>query len=319
MPRHVLITGGTGFLGSHLARRCVEAGDRVTIVARPESDAWRLREISSKIDLKRIALYDAAEVDRLIAELRPQRIFHLAATYRVCERASLSDLEHAQVCNVEPLRNLINALRKARHVPQAFVRVGTLAELGESDRVHSPGDCERPSDAYGLSALVGTHMLRIARQRMALPAVTARLCLTYGGDQSSDFLIPDMIRKGLAGTSPRLRRPQSCRDLLHVEDVTRALDMIADNVAHLPPVVTVSTGEPVPMARTAGMIADILGRGTPSPNQSKTGDPAAILSCQPSPEVAELGWRPRVPLSVGLRQVVDWERATTSRAEVLGA
>lgn len=317
ITQRVLITGGTGFIGAHLVRSCLARGQEVTVAARPDSDPWRLRDVADQITLRRVALYDQAEVTALLRDTRPQRIFHLAATHRICERASLADLEHAQVCNVEPLRNLLNGLRKINHIPRAFVRTGTLAELGESTGSHDPESCERPADAYGLSALLGTHMLRIARERMDFPAVTARLCLTYGGDQSSDFLIPDMIRKGLAGRSPRLRRPQSQRDILHVDDCVAALHLIADHAARLPPVLSLSTGDPQPMVRVAGMIADILGRGTPGSVQNRPSDPGAVLSCRPSPELSALGWRPRVPLSTGLRRVIEWERRAAAGAESL--
>lgn len=304
----VLITGGTGFIGSHLVRDCLRRGDQVTVLSRPNSSHWRLESVLSKIDLRPSTLYDQAELLSVLDEVRPHRIFHLAAATRIPQRASLSDLEHGLICNVEPVRILINAMRKLKLSPQAIVRAGSLAEIGESDGIATPDSCERPADAYGLSALMCSHLLRIARERVGMPAVSARLCLTYGGDQSGEFLIPDMIRKGLSGISPRLRRPQARRDLIYIDDAVAALQLIADHAATLPPVVTVATGQPVAMSQTAGLIADLLGRPATTKTPPAAGEPASTLSSQPSPELVDLGWKPRMTLANGLRRTIEWER-----------
>ena len=84
--------------------------------------------------------------------------------------------------------------------------------------------------------------------------VTARLCLTYGGDQSPDFLVPGLIRKALSGLPARVLRPQAQRDLIHVRDCVAALRLAADHAAALPPIVTVATGRPL----LAGHLADAV-------------------------------------------------------------
>lgn len=308
MGLRVLITGA-GFLGSHLVRDCVARGQRVTVLARPETRIWRLRDVIDRIDLMRVQPFDPRAMTEAVAEIRPDRVFHLIATTRISERITLADIDHSLVCNVEPLRHLIDAIRRLDYPVQALVRTGSIAEFGQSAEIHSDLTAERPENAYGLSALTATHMLRLARHRLNIPAVSARLSLTYGGDQSSDFLVPDMIRKGLAGTSPRLRRPQARRDLLHVDDTVAALQLIAENAADMPDIVNVSTGQPVAMATAAGLIAALLDRRPPTGKPIATQpDEALTLSCHPTPDLIDLGWRPRVALSDGLQQVIDWER-----------
>lgn len=307
----VLVTGGTGFIGSHLVRDCLSRGDEVTVLARPDSDPWRLADVLDRITLVRTRPLDGRAVAAAVLRSRPERVFHLAAMTRAPAQDDLSDLDEAFACNVAPLRVLLDALRQADRRPATLVRAGSLAELGETDRVLDPGEAARPRNAYGLSALMATNLLRLARARQGLPAVTARLCLTYGGDQSADFMIPDLIRKGLAGIPAHVRRPQAQRDLVHVSDCVAALQAIADHAAALPPVVAVSTGQPLTMGRVAAAIAALIeGRdGIPPPRPSVPAASAHVVSCRPSPELAALGWRPRIGLAEGLRQTIDWERA----------
>lgn len=312
----VLITGGTGFIGAYLARDCLRRGDEVTILARAGSTPWRLADLTGRLRIETIEPCDTRGLVRLVAELRPERVFHLAATTRIAERLAMTDLSHAMINNFEPLQALVDALRRLDSRP-VVVRAGTLAEYGQAPRIHQPDAPECPQDAYGFSAVAGTHLLRMARDRLGLPAVTARLCLTYGGGQSGDFLIPDMIRKGLDGISPRLRRPLARRDLMHVADVVAALQVIAGHAATLPPVVAVSTGQPVPMQAVAEIIAGILaGRSSVTRNIVDDPDEPQTLSCHPSPELLDLGWQPKVALNKGLRETVTWEAAARPAQEL---
>lgn len=306
----VLITGGTGFIGSHLARDCLSRGDEVTVLARPGSDPWRLADLAGRITLARAHPLDAAAVAAAVIRARPQQVFHLAARTRSPARDDLSDLEDAVAANVAPLRVLLDALRRLAH-PPALVRTGSLAEMGETNRVLDPHEAERPRDGYGLSALMGTQVLRLARARLGLPAVTVRLCLTYGGDQSPDFLVPGLIRCALSGLPLQVQRPQAQRDLIHVRDCVAALRLAADHAAALPPVVTVATGRPL----LAGHLADGIAALTLRPDGPLPATPpvpalaAHVVSCRPSPEITALGWHPRVGLAEGLRETINWERA----------
>jgi len=306
----VLITGGTGFIGSHLVRDCLSRGDEITVLARPGSDPWRLADVLDRITLILALPLDARETAAVVLRVRPERVFHLAAMTRSPARDDLSDLDEAITSNVRPLQVLLDALRRLDRPPLAVVRTGTLAELGETERVLAPHEAEHPRDGYGLSALMGTHVLRIARARMDLPAVTARLCLVYGGDQSSDFLVPDLICKGLSGIPTHVRNPLAQRDLIHVADCVAALQAVADHAASLPPVVAVSTGCPLPMGQVAGLIAALIDNREATPSLPPVpAEAPQVLSCRPSPELSALGWRPRVGLAEGLRQTIEWERS----------
>lgn len=306
----VLITGGTGFIGSHLVRDCVARGEEVTVLARPGSDPWRLADVADRISLVRAHPLDAPAVAAVVARAGPRRVFHLAARTRTPARDDLSDLEDATAANVAPLRVLLDALRQLDD-PPAIVRTGSLAELGETDRVLDPDAAERPREGYGLSALMGTHVLRLARARLGLPAVTARLCLTYGGDQSPDFLVPGLIRKALSGLPARVLRPQAQRDLIHVRDCVTALRLVADHAAALPPIVTVATGRPLLAGHLADAVAALVARPDAllPPPPAVPARAAHVVSSRPSPEITALGWQPRVGLAEGLRETITWERA----------
>lgn len=293
----ILITGGTGFIGSHLVRDCLRRGDEVTVIARPDSDTWRLDGILDRITVERLEPRDAQGMRLLLARVQPDRVFLLAAATRFDQRDGLRDMDRALRANVEPLRIMLDELAAMTTPPKAVIRSGTLAEISTARR--------EPGSIYGLSVLMGTHLLRIWREWTGVPSVTARLSLTYGGDQSTDFFVPGAIADALSGGLAPPNRPDAMRDLLHVDDAVGALQLMAEHAATLPAVVNVSTGAPHRLGDVAALIADIAGQPISAGAERAGADD--IVSAPPSPELAALGWAPRVTLQDGLAQVFDWE------------
>ncbi len=292
-----LITGGTGFIGSHLVRDCLRRGDEVTILARPNSDPWRLDGVLDQVAIERLDPRDGLALRAMLVRRQPERVFLLAAATRFDRRDGLRDMDRALRANVEPLRILLDELAALATPPRAVIRAGTLAEISTARL--------EPGSIYGLSILMGTHLLRIWREWTGIPSVTARLSLTYGGDQSTEFFVPGAIADALSEGLAAPRRPDALRDLLHVDDAVAALQLIAEHAAELPAVLNVSTGAPHRLGDVAALIAGIAGQ----PLLPVAGGEGAndIVSAPPAPELSALGWAPRVSLPDGLAQVYDWE------------
>lgn len=305
---NVLIAGGAGFIGSHLVRDCLSRGDKVTVLTRPSTDIWRIEDVLDQLTLVRLNPTDGGALATVLRRRPPQRVFLLGAVTRFdAGDAGMADIAQAMRVNLDPLRVMLEGLAGMETPPQAVVRAGTLAELASDPGVARSATREWPETTYGLSILAGTHLMRLWRARSGVPAVTARLSLTYGGDQSTDFLVPDAIRHGLRGDPMVPRQPDARRDLIHVDDAVAALQLIADNAARLPPVVNVSTGRPIRTGDLTARIARLTGHAAP-PEPASAGKGNRV-SAPPSKELRALGWRPRVSLQQGLRQAIAWERA----------
>ncbi|WP_126975677.1 NAD-dependent epimerase/dehydratase family protein [Frigidibacter oleivorans] len=307
----VLITGGTGFIGSHLARACVARGDAVTVLARPGSDPWRLADIRPRLRLVEAAPDDAAAIAACLTSARPEAIFHLGATSRF-PAAGPDALREACRVNLLPLLALAGAAARLSSPPAILVRAGTIAEYGRAPQPFAEDGREAPVTAHGWSALAGTQALAAMSADLPFATVTARLGLTYGATQSGDFLIPMLVRACLRCEMSRIRTPGQRRDLLNVDDAVAGLLRIADLPGTAPPVVNLCSGNAPTMAEVGAAVL----RATNAPAgliacDPPTGpdEPRLDLRSDPSLAARTLGWRAQIGLEAGLAQMVAEERA----------
>jgi nucleoside-diphosphate-sugar epimerase len=304
----VLITGASGFIGSNLARACLQRGDEVSAVVRPRSSVARLAGIGSRIGLYRLDLADARALGNCLAKTRPEIVFHAGARTRFENRPDLQDLAASVEENVTPLVALLSALATCDCPPRSFVRTGTIAEYGDCATPYTETARERPTGSYAASLLAGTHYLEMAQPRLPFLAVTARLALTYGPGQSESFLIPRAISQLLSGQKVSVRSPLDRRDLIHVDDVTRALMMLGDTPEDAGPVVNVGTGHAPTVAEVMQTLIKLTGAGAGLVNfGDQTGDPVElIVSAERIRD--RLGWSPEIQLQDGLERTVKWAR-----------
>ena len=304
----VLITGASGFIGSNLARACLQRGDEVSVVVRPRSSTDRLAGIGARVDLYRFDLADARALGNCLAKTRPEIVFHVGARTRFENRPDLQDLADSVEENVSPLIALLSALTACESPPRAFIRTGTIAEYGDCVAPFAETMRERPTGSYAASLLAGTHYLEMAQPRLPFFAVTARLALTYGPGQSESFLIPRAISQLLAGQTISVRSPSDRRDLIHVDDVTRALLMLGDNPEEAGSVVNVGTGYAPTVAEVMQALIKLTGAGAGLVKFSdQTGDPVElIVSAERIRD--RLGWSPEIQLQDGLERTVKWTR-----------
>ena len=306
----VLVTGGAGFIGSHLVEHLVTLGKRVVVLdnfrnGRRENlqfpDAGSLEVIEGDI-------VDAATCERAMAGITT--VFHLAC---LGVRHSLhSPVENHQVNALGSL-NVLQAARAAK--VDRFVYVSTSEIYGRARDFPITENCTPwPLTVYGSSKLAGEHYARSYFECYGLPVVCVRPFNNYGPkshfEGDSGEVIPRFILRALAGQPPVIFGDGGhTRDFLYVKDCAETLARIASADALIGEVVNLGYGEETRIDVLARVVLEATGRTDLVPILEAP-RPADVpkLWVDTTKLRATIDFRPKVSLHDGVCRTLEYFR-----------
>jgi nucleoside-diphosphate-sugar epimerase len=319
----ILLTGGTGFLGSHVAEQLSEAGRKVRALVRKSSDTRFLRTLSN-VELVEGAVDDAASM--LAAARGVDSIVHAAGLVK-----ARSPDEFLEV-NAEGTLNALSAARK--NAVRRFVYVSSLAAAGPSDADGNPVPATatpRPVTHYGKSKLAAEAHVHAARDE--LEVIVLRPAAIYG---PRDREILAFFKAIKVGVLPYMGSTENKLSMIYGADCARAcvaaLDAtvpsgssyflddgrvyrFADLIANVETAMGTRAWLRFPLPRrvihVAGLASELYGRATNRAvmlTRDKCNELFAQWVCDSSDAQQKLGWRPSVPFEEGARLTVDWYR-----------
>ena len=294
----VLVTGGSGFVGSPTLADLVRRGHDVHALSR-SADPPLIEGVS----WHRADLADAGGIDALIGALEPEELLHLAW---YVEHGLFWEAPENVACVEQSLALLRSfAARGGTRV----VMLGSCAEYDwtleqrQFDELSSP---LRPATLYGVAKDALHRVGGCYAQRRGIEFAWARLFFLYGPGESPRRLVPAVIRALLAGEPAEIGSGVQVRDFLHVDDVAGALGALLES--SVVGAVNIASGEP----RSLGEVVDELGRLTARGDLIRKGarvdrpdDPARIVAAAQRLR-DEVGFTPRWSLSDGLEDTLRW-------------
>lgn len=307
--KRALLTGGTGFVGANLARRLIREGHEVHLLVRPRYQAWRISEIQSDVQVHALNPDDTDALKVLVALIRPEWIFHLAAYGAY---SSQTDMIRMIGTNLTFTVNLVEACIQQGF--ESFVHTGSSSEYGFKD--HPPLEQEwiDPNSGYAVTKASATHFCRFSSLKYGVNITTLRLYSVFGAYEEPTRLIPTLILKGLEGTFPPLANPTVARDYIYVEDVNTACLLAAAQQGIKGAVYNVGTGvqtslkEVVETAQRVLSIRNAPQWGSMPDRQWDT----SVWVANPQAIKKDLGWYPSYTLEEGLRLTSEWFQHTPS-------
>ncbi len=303
----VLVTGGCGFIGSHLVEALVAQGARVTALDNLQSGQWSsLQAVAGNVRMVEGDVRDADLLQRLVAEVRPHCVFHLAANASV--PASVADPAYDFEANCQGTFNLLDALRLTGGCLKiVFASSGAVYGNPKAYPIREE-DPISPISPYGTSKASAELLARMFQQVYGLPVVIARIFNTYG-PRMARFVILDFLRK--LHDDPFvlevLGNGSQIRDFTYVSDVVAALVLLSqsgtDGEAY-----NISSGTSHSVTDLANKMIAALGlKGKTEifyTGRSWVGD--AQRWEVSIAKIAEIGYEPRVMLEEGLQHTIQW-------------
>ena len=290
----VLVTGATGFIGSHVTRALVAAGREVHALVRPQANLRRIEDVVPSLHLIR-------------GDLLGPSLVTLPSSLDLCAHLAWY-VEPGQYLESPQNNQWVEAsLRLARAAKQAgcrrFVAAGTCFEYAPSDQPLSETSPTAPRTAYGWAKLE----LFDALQSLDMQVAWLRFFYQYGPFEDERRLVPTVVNGLLRGQRVPLTPGDQVRDYLHVEDVASAVVAVA--TSQLAGAVNIGSGRPVTVREIALRIGELIGRPDLlgfGLRQYGPSEPVHIVAN--NAKLRGTGWSPRLDLDSGLRQTIEWWR-----------
>jgi UDP-glucose 4-epimerase len=293
-----IVTGGAGFIGSHVADALIARGDRVVVV--DNMAGGRRDRVPAAADLREIDIRDSESMRSLFDEVRPQAVFHLAAQADV--RVSVDDPVFDADVNV---RGTIQVLESARSCDARVVFSSTGGALyGEAEVIPSPETTPALAmSPYGISKLCAEQYIGLSNRLYGTRHVTLRYGNVYGprqdphGEAGVVAIFFGRLTEG--GTPLIFGDGEQTRDYVYVGDVVDA-NLAALAYAGSQPAFNIGTQTETNVVDLLAACQDAAGTAvTPEHRPPRLGElDRSCLDC--SLAAAELGWRPMVSMTDGL-------------------
>ncbi len=343
MSERVLVTGGAGFIGSHLVRRLLTENYSVSILVKDSTDLWRLEnlecldynahcicskktceseasliskqknsehyskccsDIKNKINLVKADLKNIEELKKVMKELQPDGVFHLAAS-NIASGVTAPDQE-VLLTNLLGTKNLIDSLKEIDY--KFFVNTGSFMEYGPKNHAVKESEICEPTELYSISKLGATLYGQAVAKKENKPIATLRIFTPYGPMVQPGRLVYEVINRALRGDDIEVTNKEVSRDFIYVEDLMDLYLAVAGKVRENPGVVVnAGSGEPVSIETLVNLTLELIS----SKSNVKWGDKPILAYdsklWQADTSLAKkLGWTPKHSLETGLKKTIDY-------------
>lgn len=312
----VLVTGTTGFIGSHLAPRFVELDHDVYGLERYVTGRYVLgkhREVKTVFgDLK-----EYFDVKQIIRQIQPDIIIHLAAVSAVAY-----SYEHPQEIIENNFMGTINlaeaSLREVPHLKQ-FLFASTSETYGNGPSPKTETTPQKPNSPYAVSKLAAERYLLYMREAYNFPVTILRNFNTYGRKNNTHFVVERIIVQMLRNQTVCLGDPTPVRDFLYVEDHVDAYLACLNKPESVGEVFNFCTGRGTSIKELVCIISQLTNFNKEIRWETIPQRPLDIkvLVGDYSKARRVLDWEPKFKLKKGLKATIDFWRQRLSKEEVV--
>ena len=294
--KKILITGGTGFIGYHLAKKCLKLNWSVTSLSTKNPTKIRklkkikylILDISKKSDLKKIININYDYVVNL-------------AGYVDHSRKKKTLYSHYNGC-----RNISEIFLRKKI--KKFIQIGSSIEYGRNLSPQKENlNNTKTFSIYGKAKLMSTNYLLSLYKKYSFPVSVLRLYLVYGPYQDRNRVIPIVIDNALKSKEFDCSLGTQFRDFVYIDDVVNGIIKSLKTKKSNGQIINLGSGKPIMIKDVILKICKIIGSGKPQFGRIKFRKDE-IKNLYPSIVKAKkiLNWRPKVKINFGLKKTINF-------------
>ena len=296
--KKILVVGGTGFIGSHLVKKCLEIGWNVTSLS--------LKKRKTKIKNKNVNyIYaDFTKIDILKKKIKFN--FDYIVNLGGYIDHSNEKQKRLKILNSH-FYSTVNLIALNKKKLKKYLHVGSSDEYGQNKSPIRETCKEDPASTYALAKSMSSNLLLSLYKEKKFPATIIRLFLVYGPNQKKDRLIPYVIFNSLKGKSIYLSKGNQLRDFCYVDDVIEAIILCLKSKKATGEVFNIGSGKPTTVKKIVKQIVKIIGKGDLKFNK-KNKKKKENLKLYPSIKKIQnkIGWKQKTSLNIGLKKTINF-------------
>jgi UDP-glucose 4-epimerase len=298
----VLVTGGTGFIGSYVTRQLLEEG--ATVHALDNGFTGSPELVPDDVTVHDVDIRNKDEVSEVVNEVDPGVLIHLAAIHFIpyCNE----NPEEAFDVNVLGTRNVLEAAESLDNLDRV-VNTSSAAVYEPAPGPHIETEGIGPTDIYGRTKLVAEDEARLFNVDTGIPTASARLFNVYGTRETNSHLIPAILEQLEDGSrSVDLGNLTPARDFIYASDVANAIVTLASEFNDDYRAYNVGTGTEYTVREVVDAVGDALGEEiTIEQDEDRVRESdRPHLKADISRLTTEFDWEPTYKLREGLEKVV---------------
>lgn len=306
----ILVTGGAGFIGSHLCEALLKKGEEVIIIDdfndfyNPKLKEQNINKIKTKVRLYRTDIRNASELNVIVKKEKPEKIVHLAA--RAGVRPSMENPNLYEEVNVKGTLNLLEAAR-TNNVRQ-FIFGSSSSVYGI--RNNGPFSEEEKTDSqisvYGATKKAGEVLCHSYAHAYRLPTTCLRFFTVYGPRQRPDLAIHKFTRLIMENQEvPMFGDGTTMRDYTYVGDI---VDGILKALTKEFPyeIINLGNNKPITLKVLISHIEKATGKKAKVKKLPDQLGDVPLTYANISKAKNLLGWKPETPFEEGLKRFVEW-------------
>ncbi len=298
MSKKILIIGGTGFLGYHLAKKCLLKKWIVTSV----STNYPIKERY----LKRVKylILDITKKKLLVKKLKLNYDFVINFGGYVNHNDKIKTYKsHYNGC-----KNLADIFKKKKI--KSFIQIGSCVEYGNTKSPQKENyiiDVKKIKSSYGKAKLMATNYLLKLNKKFNFPCTILRLYLVYGSHQDNNRLIPYTINECLNNNKFNCSSGKQFRDFLYVDDFVKAIFKCLNNKRAIGQIINVGKGKPKNVKKVIIFIKKKINLGEPIFGKiSFRKDETLKLYPNTRKSKKILNWKPNTTFQNGINKVIKY-------------
>jgi nucleoside-diphosphate-sugar epimerase len=306
-----LVTGATGFFGSHLTRLLSQRGHEVAILKRANSDSWRIADVLPDIRIVSGDLSDLASAREQILGCRPEAVLHLG--WQGVQSRFRND--RIQSDNIGQAAELLAISHEAGC--RTWIGFGSQAEYGPKQEAIRETEPPAPTTLYGMAKLATMEMSRAVSALLDMRWVWLRVFSLYGPADEPSWMLPSLIQQLLKRQKPPLTLGTQLWDYLYVEEAAEAVVQLMETPA-AGGLFNLGSGQARPLRQIVEELRDIIDPSLPLGfgEVEFRSDQVMHLEADITRLQEAVAWRPRPDYRAGLRATVAWHSARFTENEV---